>query len=35
MEGLLNNLQVELGGKMVTVEVEVVDGPLDHNILLG
>jgi len=31
----LSNLQIELGGKIVTVEVEVVDGPLDYNILLG
>ena len=31
----MGNLQIELGGKIVTVEVEVVDGPLDYNILLG
>jgi len=33
--GILSNLQIELGGKTVTVEVEVVDRPLDYNILLG
>ena len=26
---------VGLGGKMVTVDVEVVDAPLDYNLLLG
>ena len=31
----MNNLHVELGGKIVNVEVEVVDGPLDYNIFLG
>ena len=33
--GIINNLQVELGGKIVSIDVEVVDGPLDYNILLG
>jgi len=33
--GILSNLQIELGGKVVIVEVEVVDRPLDYNILLG
>ena len=33
--GIINNLQVELGGKTVSIDVEVVDGPLDYNILLG
>ena len=32
--GIINNLHVELGEKM-NVDVEVVDGPLDYNILLG
>ena len=32
---ILNNLQVELVGKSVTVEAKVVDRPLDYNILLG
>ena len=33
--GILSNFQIKLGGKMVMVEVEVVDRPLDYNILLG
>ena len=33
--GIINNLHVELGGKIVNVDVEVVDGPLNYNILLG
>ena len=28
------NTHVELGGKKMNVEVEVVDGPLEYNILL-
>ena len=32
---ILSNLQVELGGKMVEIDVEVIDGNLDYNILLG
>lgn len=31
----MSNLQVELGGKIVNVEVKVVDRLLDYNILLG
>ena len=33
--GILSNLQIELGGKTVEIEVEVIDGNLDYNILLG
>ena len=33
--GILSKLQVELGGKTVEIEVEVIDGNLDYNILLG
>ena len=33
--GIINNLQVELGGKIVSIDVEVVDGPIYYNILLG
>lgn len=33
--GILTNLQVELGGKTVEIEVEVIDGNLDYNIILG
>lgn len=31
--GILSNLKIRLGGKTIIVEVEVVDGPLDYNIL--
>ena len=33
--GILSKLYIELGGKIVTAEVEVIDRPLDYNILLG
>ena len=33
--GLLQSLAVQLGGKTVIVDVEVVDAPLDYNLLLG
>lgn len=33
--GILSNFQVELGGKTVEIEVKVIDGNLDYNILLG
>jgi hypothetical protein len=33
--GLLQSLAIQLGGKTVTVDVEVVDAPLDYNLLLG
>jgi len=33
--GILSNLQVKLGGKTVEIDVEVIDGNLDYNILLG
>ena len=32
--GIINNLHVELGGKIMNIHVGVVDGPLDYNILL-
>ena len=32
---ILPSLKVCLGGKSVTIEVEVVDAPLDYNLLLG
>ena len=31
----LPSLEVQLGGNTITIEVEVVDEPLDYNILLG
>ena len=33
--GILATFPVELGGKTVTIEVEVVNVPLDYNLLLG
>ena len=33
--GLISGLTVELGGKLVSIQVEVVDAPLDYNLLLG
>ena len=33
--GILVAFPIELGGKIVTVEVEVVNVPLDYNLLLG
>jgi len=32
---ILSNLQVELGGKTIEIDVEVIDGNLNYNILLG
>ena len=33
--GILAVFPIELGGKIVIVEVEVVNAPLDYNLLLG
>lgn len=33
--GIIVVFLVELGGKTVSIEVEVVDAPLDYNLLLG
>jgi hypothetical protein len=33
--GILQSLPIQLGGKTITVDVEVVDDPLDYNLLLG
>jgi hypothetical protein len=33
--GILPTFPVHLGGKTVEVDVEVVDAPLDYNLLLG
>ena len=32
---IIPSLKVHLGGKTVAIEVEVVDAPLDYNMLLG
>jgi hypothetical protein len=33
--GLLQSLAIQLGGKTVSIDVEVVDAPLNYNLLLG
>jgi hypothetical protein len=33
--GILQSLAIQLGGKTVSVDVEVVYAPLDYNLLLG
>ena len=33
--GLLPTIHVELGGKSVSIHIEVIDAPLDYNLLLG
>ena len=33
--GILPSLEVQLGGKTIVIEVEVVDAPLNYNLLLG
>ena len=35
MHGILPSLEVQLGGNTTMIEVEVVDAPLDYNVLLG
>jgi hypothetical protein len=34
-EGLYQNVLVELGGKTIIIDIEVIDAPLDYNILFG
>jgi len=34
-QGLHQNVPIELGGKKVHIDIEVIDAPLDYNILLG
>ena len=33
--GILQDLPIEVEGKVVNLDVEVVDAPLDYNLLLG
>ena len=35
LHGILATFPIELGGKIIIVEVEVVNTPLDYNLLLG
>ena len=32
---IVPSLKVQLGGKTIAIEVEVIDAPLDYNLLLG
>jgi hypothetical protein len=34
-EGLFQNVPIELGGKTILIDIEVIDAPLDYNILFG
>jgi hypothetical protein len=34
-EGLFQNVHIELGGKTILINIEVIDARLDYNILLG
>ena len=33
--GLISSLAVKIGGKTISIQVEVVDAPLDYNLLIG
>ena len=35
LHGILPSLEVQVGGKTITIKFEVVDAPLNYNILLG
>ena len=32
---LLSTISIEMGGKTISIQVEVIDAPLDYNLLLG
>jgi hypothetical protein len=34
-EGLFQNVSIELGGKTILIDIEVIDSPLDYNILFS
>jgi hypothetical protein len=34
-EGLFQNVPIKLGGKTILIDIEVIDAPLDYNILFG
>jgi len=34
-EGLFQNVPIELGGKTILIDIEVIDAPLDYNIVFG
>jgi hypothetical protein len=33
LEGIFQNVPIELGGKTILIDIEVIDAPLDYNIL--
>jgi hypothetical protein len=35
LEGIFQNVPIELGGKTILIDIELIDAPLDHNILFG
>lgn len=35
LEGLYQNIPIELGGKSIIIDIEFIDSPLYYNILLG
>jgi hypothetical protein len=35
LEGLFQTVPIELGGKTILIDIEVIDAPLDYNILFG
>ena len=35
LHGILPDFEIKLAGKAVSIEVEVIDAPLDYNLLLG
>jgi hypothetical protein len=35
LEGLFQNVPIELGGKTILIDIEVINAPLDYNILFG
>ena len=35
LHGILPNFEIKLVGKAMSIEVEVIDAPLDYNLLLG
>jgi hypothetical protein len=35
VEGLYQNVLIDLGGKIILIDIEVIDAQLDYNILFG
>jgi hypothetical protein len=34
-EGLFQNVLVKIGGKIILIDIEVINAPIDYNILFG